>query len=272
MRINFKGKYIHPDAIFLDLDGTLLDDKKNLISNENLEAIKKEQMTSKVFIATGRKYGKIVKEVMQLINIDYAICQNGALIIDKTGKKILEILIEHSDAAEIIKFAKRHNLVVIINSEKKLYSKRFALKLAKIFSPKKFFSFKDLNIENKEIHKIVLAGSLKDKMYGLYSILKKEFPSLSYCLSGDDYVIEITSLHATKGIAANFLCDVLALDNNKSVHIGDSLNDASTLNFLYTMIAMGNSSEHLKEIVKNIGPDYKKGGVAKILQNDYDNF
>ncbi|MGL4184054.1 MAG: Cof-type HAD-IIB family hydrolase [Metamycoplasmataceae bacterium] len=272
MRINFKGKYIHPDAIFLDLDGTLLDSKKNSISNKNFEAIKKEQINSKIFISTGRKYGKVVKEVMQLTNIDYAICQNGALIVDKSGKKILEVLIEHSEAIKIIKFAQRHNLVVIINSEKKLYSRRFALKLAKIFSSKKFFSFKHLNIENKEIHKIVLAGSLKRKMFDIYSVLKREFPSLSYCLSGDDYVIEITSLFATKGIAANFLCDVLALDNNKSVHIGDSLNDASTIKFLYTTIAMGNSSKYLKELVKNIGPNYKNGGVAKILQKDYDNF
>ncbi len=76
--------------IALDMDGTLLNNKKT-ISKENKEAIKAAiSKGSKVVLATGRPLKgieKYLKELDLINNGDYAIAFNGALVQEtKTGK------------------------------------------------------------------------------------------------------------------------------------------------------------------------------------------
>ncbi|MGL4343316.1 MAG: Cof-type HAD-IIB family hydrolase [Metamycoplasmataceae bacterium] len=275
MKISINNKLIHPDAIFLDLDGTTLDLKKHGISKENIQAIREASKNSLIVISTGRSYNKKVKELMLLLDLKYAICQNGAYIIDieNNEKKILDIYIEKEEVEEIWKFAKKNNLVMLVNSEYKLYSRRKILFLARLFNKTKYKKYSDFNFGQK-IHKIVLAGPFRKKIFKYYNEIKEEIPNLSYSISGRDYIIEITHEDASKGIAADFLCNLLNLDASKSIHIGDSLNDSSTLSFLGALIAMGNASKHLKKIATHIGVKNKKGGLSKVLngaftKNDY---
>lgn len=268
MKIIINNEKINPDAIFLDLDGTLIDDRKNLISKENLDAINEQSKFSNIFISTGRNFGQTVKAIFDMTNIQYAICQNGALIYDRNGKKILNIPLKTKYVEKLISFAKKHNLVVLVNSEKKLYSKRIALKIAKIFNSKMFFSFDKFNYD-QEITKVVFSGTSRKKIHKFYKLIKEEFPYLSHSISAKDWIIEITDIKANKGIAAKFLCDKLSLDRNKSIHIGDSLNDSPTINYLSILIAMENSSKELKELATYIGPKNKNGGIAKIFKKTY---
>lgn len=74
-------------AVFLDLDGTLLDDKSN-ISEENKKAIKYVQSKGGlVCICSGRQLYK-VNEFKELAGADrYLIYANGASIYDCEKKK-----------------------------------------------------------------------------------------------------------------------------------------------------------------------------------------
>ncbi|MGL4357106.1 MAG: HAD hydrolase family protein, partial [Cetobacterium sp.] len=54
-----------------------------------------------------------------------------------------------------------------------------------------------------------------------------------------------------------------------SVHIGDSMNDTSTINYLGALIAMENSSQHLLNVATHIGPNYKNGGLAKVFDGEF---
>ena len=78
--------------IFLDLDGTLLDDNKRL-PKENREAIDEAlEQGHKVLICTGRPLSSAIK-LLPLLGLDkpgcYAITFNGGLIYDAGEKKAI---------------------------------------------------------------------------------------------------------------------------------------------------------------------------------------
>lgn len=268
MKISINQELIIPEAIFIDLDGTLLDLPKHQISNANKEAIIKTSQESLIVISTGRTYSYTVKKLISTLNLEYAICQNGSLIVDKNGKKILEILIDKDLVKKVIDFAIKHNLVVLVNSEFKLYNRRRVLFFLRLFNRKKFVSFRKFDF-NQDVRKIVLAGSFRNKIFKYFNLIKEEIPELSYSISGNDYIIEITHHSANKGKAAQFLCDVLTIDAKKSIHIGDSLNDSTTLDYLGALIAMKGASNHLKKIATHIGTTNNRRGVAAILNGHF---
>lgn len=109
MKIVINNKRITPEAIFIDLDGTLLDLKGHKMSDRNKKAVLIENKKTPFFIATGRSYSNTVKTIMQELNIEYAICQNGAITVSKTGRIISELNIDKEFVIKICEFAKKIN-------------------------------------------------------------------------------------------------------------------------------------------------------------------
>ena len=73
----------------VDVDGTLLDDEHRL-SKKNIEAIRKVQKEGvKVILFSGRGYPALEEIIKQLGLKDAVATQNGSLVLDCTGKKVL---------------------------------------------------------------------------------------------------------------------------------------------------------------------------------------
>lgn len=73
----------------LDLDGTLLNDERNL-SPRNLEAITRAiEKDIIVLPATGRPPKGIPPEILNIPGIRYAVTMNGAAVLDLTNSKVL---------------------------------------------------------------------------------------------------------------------------------------------------------------------------------------
>ncbi|TNK86417.1 hypothetical protein C4M95_01470, partial [Mycoplasmopsis pullorum] len=77
---------------------------------------------------------------------------------------------------------------------------------------------------------------------------------------------EITAENATKGKAIKFLSEYLNKDLEKTVHFGDSMNDASAKGYVNKLYAMKNASQNLKNIADEVIP-YKsrKAGLGRFL-------
>ncbi|MGL5732872.1 MAG: Cof-type HAD-IIB family hydrolase [Metamycoplasmataceae bacterium] len=255
-------------CFFIDLDGTSLDYKRRYISDLNANKIKEINKKTPVIISTGRSYSSKVKDIMKQLDIKYAICQNGAIIADSKGKILQDIIIDSQMVSLIKDIAIKHNVFIIPNSEYKVYTNNWYLKPFRWFNKKHYFKLMDFD-PNLKYNKIVLAGCSKKKLYKIFLELKQEFPLLSFKISGNDLVIEITDSKATKGLAAVFVTKLLKVEATKSVHIGDSMNDTSTINYLGALIAMENSSQHLLNVATHVGPDYRNGGLAKILDGEF---
>ena len=84
----------------LDLDGTLLTDKKELLpytKNVIREAL---QNGTVVLVATGRPWTGVPEELRELQGMDYALTANGARIIETRTGKVLEEHLLSKEAAK----------------------------------------------------------------------------------------------------------------------------------------------------------------------------
>ena len=59
---------------------------------------------------------------MKILNIQYAICQNGAIVVDKNGNNLLNIKLSNNQVESIVKIVKNNRLGFIINSQFVIYS------------------------------------------------------------------------------------------------------------------------------------------------------
>jgi len=256
------------ECFFIDLDGTSLDSKHGSISKVNIEKIREINKVTPVVISTGRSLGEKVKYLMKLLNIQYAICQNGAIIVNDKFKILQDITIDPVMTKIIKEIVKKYRATLIPNSQYKIYNSNWYMKPLVFLSRKHYFKIDDFD-ENKKYNKLIISGCLKKKLFRIYKEIKNNYPSLSVKTSAKDWIIEITDKKATKGIAALFVTKLLNVEPKNSVHIGDSMNDTTTINYLGALIAMENSSKYLLKIATHIGPNYKKGGLSKILDGEF---
>lgn len=261
----------HIKIFFIDLDGTLLDEKtkkSHNISKTNLDAIKKQiDNGKKVVISTGR-LGIQAKKHLDTVNAKYAVTGNGSIIL-KDGEIIKKIHMGLREQLMIFDFAKKHKLVLKLDDSRIGFGAFSWLQrsITKMFNynPVKHFNFEMF----KEYSKIVLWGKRKSKMKKLSKIIREELPNLSIVSSSSGWTIEVTDSKATKGLGNLFVAKEYGIiDGNQMLHIGDTMNDSTAAEHM-KLVAMKNSTKSLLNATTLRGPHYKKGGVAKILNGEY---
>ncbi|MBU4691278.1 Cof-type HAD-IIB family hydrolase [Mycoplasma zalophi] len=254
-----------PQAIFIDLDGTLVDLKNNNISTMNINTIQNINKKIPCFISTGRGFNKNLLEMTNMLGLNYGVAQNGAIIFDKVGNIIKKYTINKSSYLNIVDLLSKEKFSFFVNSQKIIYSDTLMSRIIKFFK-KEYTVQKNSQAKNiDDVTKILVISSKKNKLTELKNKLLKEFIDVNVVSIGNNRALEITDINATKGKANSFICSLINIDPLKAIHIGDSMNDASSVNHLGGLIAMKNSNQELKNIATEIGFNYKKSGVAKTL-------
>lgn len=263
------------DAFFIDLDGTSFDirneEGRHWVSDANLDAIKAARKDGKhVIISTGRT-GVNLNKYFELIGGDYVLAGNGAQIINKKGKVIVEHKLTVQQVLKVLEVLQRNKMVLKVDDDWFGYG-AFS-KMQKAISKK--FGFKPIEGYHFEMHKprikIVTWGKLsKGAIEKVREDLIKSVDGISAVTSAHGYTIEITAVEATKGKAAKYACqELLGVDPKRAAHIGDSMNDSTVVGQIGRLIAMGNADKELKKLTKYVGPKAKHQGLAYILQGQY---
>ena len=84
----------------LDLDGTLLTDKKELLPYTKNVIGEALQNGTVVLVATGRPWTGVPEELREFPGMDYALTANGARIIETRTGKVLEEHLLSKEAAK----------------------------------------------------------------------------------------------------------------------------------------------------------------------------
>ena len=260
------------EVFFIDLDGTLLDAKapsgKHIISEKNIDAIKEISKTKEVVISTGRM-GTSVEGFMKDTGVKYAVCANGALVIDNKGKVYKDDKLTVKQTLLLVDFAKKHKLTFKVDAIPEAFGARgfFSKKIAARsgFAPRDHYN---LDV-HKEYYKIVMWGKLRCQNGKIIEMLKKEIDGLSIVTSANGWTIEITNEKSTKGLGNMKVAKMLKIeDKKKLLHIGDTMNDSTTISHM-RFVVMGNAKKELKNMTLFHGPSYKNGGVAEIINGNY---
>lgn len=251
---------------FIDLDGTLLDlgyGVKSVVSNANIRAVRKLSNSSIIVISTGRKMSKKIQSIGKKIKAKYYICQNGGTIFDSNFKLIKHNPISKTIVEQITEIAFENKATVAFD-DKTIYGKGSWKHIFSLFSEFRPKSSKKIQI--LDVEKILIICHSRKKILHIKKILKTHFLSdLNISWIGKGFALEITDKNASKGIAAQFITEKEQVSLKQTVHIGDSMNDATCKGIVGNLIAMKSGSKKLKNIADTIGFG-KHRGVAKAIE------
>lgn len=266
-----------PKIIFVDLDGTTIDLKvlrNKRISKENLEYIEKARQAGiEVVVSTGRPPIKATNVFLDPMKCrDNYIAWNGTVIY-QDGVKIFSSAFEKDVVAAIFEEIKKYKISVIFNSDTKNYSftKSWLLSLGIKWTRGKAQRYDDFH-NDIEINKMVLWHPLKGRLFQFANVLKEKFRGIcEIAYTGKhDTVLEITPVGCSKGEAEEKFARGRGVDPIDCVHIGDTLNDATCVGHVGTLIAMKNSCSTLKMIADMVSPfTNKKAGLGKTIEFYY---
>lgn len=271
-------------AVFLDLDGTLLNDEK-IISQKNISTLKHFASKGiKFIVSTGRNYTGTLSVLNNINFIDYIITSNGAAVYDThTGKPIITDFMSNGLAISLAESLDLENIMldIFVNGEAYMEEKNIEF-LKHVDTPEAIRSFilhnriivpsimDYLITSKKDIEKVTINfKTLPDgtifKRAETIDIIKS-FLSLS-CVTGGSNNVEVTLSEATKGHAMRKLVNLLNIPISDTAAMGDSENDLHIIETAGVGIAMGNADDMVKSAADFVTLTNEEDGVSYALEN-----
>lgn len=263
-----------------DLDGTLLDSKGKL-SSENSKAITELANMGVIFVpTTGRAFYEMPECIRNHPDIRYFISSNGAVIYDKkTGDKI-QTLMDIDTVSELHSKMKKSDLWIIHHkndyafTEAKLLNKRILddYKIPEKFQKQLFECTKVVD----DLDNNLLDGNPFAMICGCFAVPEqreafiKEIQNVSniHCTASSSFIVEIVKENAGKHNAIAALIQKLGFTTDEIITIGDSTNDLEMIKMTKNSVAVSNGMDIIKENAGHIGPTNDEN-ILKFILNEY---
>ena len=265
--------------IAFDLDGTLLDDDKNLPA-ENLAALRVAKEAGIILVpATGRILKALPACLTDLGLFRWFILANGAEIYDlEEGKQVHSACIDPELAAAVCRYMDELPVLYDCYRGESGYmtawmyeqapsffeSEPHILKLVKSLRqpvPELKQNILEVNVPVEKLQMYFRAEDLDEREKQL-TLVPRRFPSLLASSSLKNN-IEINSRDAGKGKALRKLCQLLSIPPEESTAFGDGLNDADMLQAAGHGCAMANAAETVKRCADKIVESNNNAGVGR---------
>lgn len=265
------GKY---KALALDIDGTLLNSKKE-VTPEVLRQVRRLQNAGvPVIIASGRPEQGI-SHVAKSIGMDtlggYILSFNGGKITEfKSGKVVYNKTIPVEYNSEIIDYAANipestiltyENGTIITENPENEYvnveaqvvkmpvEKIQSLKARAVFPANKFLIVGKPEILQKEV------GNMAERFTGRLNIFQSE-----------PFFIEVVPLGIDKAESLDYLLNTLGFSGEELLACGDGGNDITMIKYAGMGVAMENACEEVKAAAGYVTDSCDNDGVAKAIE------
>lgn len=263
--------------LFLDLDGTLLDDEKH-ISPGNRQAL--EELYARghgVVITTGRPLPSAIQQA-HLLGLDrpggYLIAYNGSLIYDWTRKEaIFSRAITRADAAEIFALANQAGVhIQTYDDQRVLVEARCedeALARYCWGTQMEYQVIRDIRSDLREdpIKCLAIDFAQQEPLRALEAQIRAQLPGRLDCFFSCDAYLEIVPQGISKGQALRMLCRLADVPLSHSVAVGDAANDIPMIEAAGVGVAMCNGTAEAKAAADVVTQrDNNHDGVAEVIQ------
>lgn len=265
--------------VAFDLDGTTLQ-RGNMLSERNRYAMEKAA-ESGVYVVpcTGRIMSFLPECLKTLSCIRYAITSNGAAVWDmKENRCIATNLICPETALKVLEAAEKYRVYVelYVNGESVTQQGNpekaeswFGFPPEKLFFTKKSYKLVENltdyvvngQVHIEKINFMYVPDEVRDAFYAeLLSI-----GGLEITYSNVDN-FELNTLGCDKGWGLRALCEVLSVDVEASLAIGDNGNDFGMLREAGFSVAVENAIDEVKEMCDATVSDYREDGFAEAVE------
>lgn len=264
--------------IGLDLDGTLLTDRKeitprtrNVISRAIAEGIV-------VLVATGRPWMGVPEELREFPGMRYALTSNGARILDVQENIILEEhLLPPDSAKKALEICGKYDTLQEIYFDGQGYAP--ADKMAKVEcyhkNPNMWDYMRKTRIPVDDIFELLERENRGlDKVQALFADMEERRAAWKELEAESDlelvgslkYNIEINAAGVNKGTGLVNLGRLLGIRREEIMACGDGDNDTVMLREAGFGVAMGNAEEQVKEAADDITLTNEEEGVAEAIE------
>ncbi|WP_186647964.1 Cof-type HAD-IIB family hydrolase [Fluviispira vulneris] len=269
-------------AIFVDLDGTLLNSKKE-ISQKNLDCLNAFiDQGIHVVIATGRTI-KSVNKVTEKLNLNTPIITlNGSDIKKSRDGYSMSLTYLENKYRDLI--FDRCKMILNGNPQYSIQnllvdtSRGFYCLYPNAIDVDKFTTHYDsevleLDIENPPEEQVISFLILLTPESNREAFLKDQdeyfMSKIQFCTFNGWPWIEVGASNANKGTAMTLVCEHLGIEVKDVIAFGDGQNDAEMLKSAGLGVAMGNADQYALQFAKAKTVSNDADGVAVFLERLY---
>ena len=260
--------------IALDIDGTLLNSKKE-VTKEVFDAIQMAKKKGvKVVLSTGRPLPgvqSLLKELKLNNEKNYVVTFNGGLVQEISSQDVISNIEMSYEDFDIIynELSKKHNVKIHINTPDSVV-------VPYKDAPK--YSIHEANLNNipvicmdeSEINKDltfckVMLIDEPEIIDNIITKIPKDFHDKYTIVRSAPFFLEFLNKKVNKGSGLQALCNKLNIDPCEVIAVGDEENDRHMIEFAGLGVAMGNARDSIKEIANYITDSNDNHGVAKVI-------
>lgn len=255
--------------ICTDLDGTLLDSKKQ-ISDENKEAIEYFKSRGGKFTFITGRMPFYATDTYKAINPNAPFgCGNGCGVYDHVTKEYLWNMPMRDDALELTEYADNsiENLGVMVNTFDNVY---FCSNNQATESFRRLTGMPNLTRGYDEINepvaKIVFADTDSKKIDRLERLLMSHPKASSFdFIRSERTLFEILTKGLNKGSVMLKIAELTGIKKSKTVAIGDYDNDISMIRAAGVGVAVANASQGAKDAADYTTVSNNENAIAKLI-------
>lgn len=269
-----QGRY---QLIALDIDGTLLNTRKEITPDTEAMVHRAFQAGKQVVLSTGRSFAELEEILDHFPEMRYGICESGALIFDRNQPEPIAVhpipLDVVRQAAEIAR--RREVLIHIFQQGRPVISRHQMDQLEDYHIPyfRPMFQRYSLQVEDALDHCLGLPKPSIEKI-NLYHHSTQERTVTRTLLAhlplelvdSEQTSLELSAAQVDKGRGLRELCAHLDVPVEATIAVGDSFNDAAILQAAGLAVGMGNAAEPVRQLCDVIVADCDHDGVAEAIR------
>lgn len=264
--------------IGLDLDGTLLTDKKELTDRTKAALCRAIELGITVLVASGRPWMGVPQELRNFPGMRYALTSNGARIIDtKDDRVIEEHLLSPELALKALAVCGKYDTLQEVYFDGQGYAPEDQMAYVEKYhrNPSMCEYMRKTRLPVKDIRKLVEQENRGlDKVQALFADMDERETAWKELeqekgleLVGSlQYNIEINAAGVNKGTGLVNLGRMLGIRREEIMAFGDGDNDIAMLREAGFGVAMANADEQVKAAADYITLSNEEEGVAEAIE------
>ena len=270
-----KGRY---RLIALDMDGTALNDEKQMDALTQETIHQALAMGKEVIFCTGRSVAEMETFLAMFPDMHYLLCESGALIYDLQNKKSLHRDTFPADAVKALReTAAGRDIMPNVFSEGNNCLNRSQIDSLADYGmgpytntiPPIAICFEDVLSDEA----LLQAGAEKINFYhrtaqdrAVSRKMLKEKHARLVMADAETTSLECSPLDVDKGSGMRALSKITGISTEEMIMVGDANNDIGGLKQAGLAVAMGNANEQVKEICHTVVADNNHSGAAEAIR------
>ena len=261
--------------LVLDVDGTLLNDAKEISKRTLAALLKVQQMGVRIVLASGRPtYGLMpLAKMLELGNYGgFILSYNGCQIINAQNG---EILFERRINPEMLPYLEKkarkngfalftyHDDTIITDSPENEHIQNEArLNNLQIIKEEEFSAAVDF-----APCKCMLVSDDEEALVGLEDHWKRRLNGALDVFRSEPYFLEVLPKNVDKAYCLERLLKILGIEREEMVCCGDGFNDISMIQYAGLGVAMANAQEKVKDVADYITINSNdEDGIAEVIE------